>query len=198
VAGDPRKIRVFFAVAPAAAVHAAAVESARTLRELPGASGIRWVREEGLHVTLRFVGEIDPALVSGLVDRVKGETVGLAPFPLGLGAARWFPSERRPQMVVLDVEPPTPLERLAAAVERGVVAAGFAPESRPFRAHLTLGRVKKDQALQLDVTAVDTAAADACEVTEVMLFRSELDRRGARYTPLACVPLAASDEPIHP
>jgi 2'-5' RNA ligase len=195
---DHRRVRVFFAVAPVAAVHDAAVESARTLRELPGASGIRWVREEGLHVTLRFLGEIDAALVSGLVDRVKTETTGLAPFSMHLGAARWFPSKRRPQMLVLDVEPQESLEGLAEAVERGVVAAGFAPENRPFRAHLTLGRVKKDEGLQLDVTVADTAGADACDVTEIILYRSELDRSGARYTPLARVPLAASNDLIHP
>jgi 2'-5' RNA ligase len=88
------------------------------------------------------------------------------------------------------VSPPEALTDLAAAVERGAAAAGFESEDRPFRGHLTLGRMSLGR-MSLGrmkgrkPPSVDGAVADAdCEVGEVVLFRSELRKGGARYTPL--------------
>lgn len=195
---DGQRIRAFFAVELDAATREAAGARTRVLRERPGGDGVRWVREESLHVTLRFLGNIDPARIPDLVHAVSAETAGVAAFRLCVGAARLFPSERRPRVVALDLEPLAPLEALAGAVERGVAVAGFAPEERPFQAHLTLGRVRQRSARRLDVTAPDTAGCEACDVTEVVLFRSELERSGARYTPLERVPLGARAGSDHP
>ena len=149
-------------------------------------------------MTLYFLGDIDPARVPDLARAVARETAGVEPFRLGLGAAHLFPSERRPRVVALTLQPLQPLEALAGAVARGAAAAGFAAEERPFRAHLTLGRVKRRAAQYLDVTVPDTAGGEACDVTEVVLFRSELQRTGARYTPLERVPLGARGGSNHP
>jgi 2'-5' RNA ligase len=195
---NDRRIRAFFAVALDAATRRAAAAWTHSLRERPGGDGVRWVREESLHVTLRFLGDIDPARVPDLVRDVALETTGVEPFRLCLGAARLFPSERRPRVVALGLEPLAPLEALAAAVARGVAAAGFAPEERPFQAHLTIGRVKQRAARRLDVTVPDTVGSEACDVTQAVLFRSELQRTGARYTPLERVPLGALEGSDHP
>ena len=71
------------------------------------------------------------------------------------------------------------------------VAAGFPAEPRPFRAHVTLGRARGDRRIALaeDVTGSVTAAADAWNVTETVLFRSDHAPGGARYTAIARVPL---------
>ncbi len=193
-----RRVRAFFAVALDAAARRAAAAWTQRLRERPCGDAVRWVREESLHVTLQFLGDIDPARVSDLVRAVALETAGVQPFRLQLGSAHLFPSERRPRVVALDLEPQQPLEALAGAVARGVAAAGFALEARPFRAHLTLGRVKRRGAQRLDVTAPDTVGGEACDVTEAVLFRSELQRSGARYTPLERVPLGAREGSHHP
>jgi 2'-5' RNA ligase len=202
VAEECAKIRAFFAVALDAAPRRVAAAWARTLRARPGGAGVRWVGEESLHVTLRFLGSIERERVPELVRRVGVETAALEPFELTLGAAQRFPSERRPRVIALNLAPLAPLEALAGAVERGVVAAGCAPEERHFHAHLTLGRVKQRSARRLDVTAPDTGAGDprdmAQVVAQVVLFRSELLRSGARYTPLECVPLGAPGGSDHP
>jgi 2'-5' RNA ligase len=202
VGGDGARIRAFFAVALDAAPRRAAAAWARTLRARPGGAGVGWVPEENLHVTLRFLGNIDPERVPELVRRVGVETAALEPFELALGAAQRFPSERRPRVIALNLAPLAPLETLAHAVERGVVAAGHAPEERPFHAHVTLGRVKQRSARRLDVTAPDTGAGDPREmaqvVAQIVLFRSELFRSGARYTPLERVPLGAPGGSDHP
>jgi 2'-5' RNA ligase len=183
-----------------APARAAAAALARVLRRQPGGDAVRWVREESLHVTLRFLGSVDVDRLTGLVERVREQTAQIAPFRLRLGPARAFPSPRRPRVIALDVEPAAPVEALAAAVERGVVAADFPPEERAFRPHLTLGRVKGRAGRLLDVTAPDTAPDDAWDVTETVLFRSDLGRSGAKYTPLERTPLGApgDDDPAHP
>jgi len=151
---------------------------------------VRWVRSENLHVTLRFLGEIAPELQAPLAAQVRAQTAALAPFALRLGALAGFPSGRRPRVVVLELAPQAPLAALAEAVERGVVAAGCAPEPRAFRGHLTLGRVRERG---MPPSLAELAAPPAVfEVTESVLFASELHPSGSRYTPLERVPLGGA------
>ncbi len=199
-------IRAFFAVDVDDATRAAASDVASALRAGPDGGEVRWVRPESLHVTLRFLGEIDARRVPELTSRVREQTERLSPFRMRLGGPRPFPSLRRPTVVVLDVEPEEPLRELAEAVERGVVAAGFAPETRTFHPHLTLGRVQRRRGGDRRrtgrrfSTGMDAAApADvACDVTESALFRSELAPSGARYTPLERIPLGSHPVSITP
>ena len=183
-------LRAFFAIELAAPARAAAGDLLHALHERPGADRVRWVREENLHVTLRFLGDIATDTVPALLHAVAARTAAIAPFSIGLGAVHLFPSQRRPRVVALAVQPPEPILELAAAVEHGVVEAGFEPEPRRFRAHLTLGRVRPRQKLP-DVTGPDTPDADPTRVREAILFRSELHRSGSRYTPLGRAPLGA-------
>lgn len=183
-------IRAFFAVDLDGVSRRAASEVARALRAAPGGDRVRWVRPEGLHVTLRFLGNIEPGRIQPLVRAVGGQIAGLRPFRIQLGAAHPFPSGRRPHVMVLEVAPAEPLAELAEAVERGVVEAGFDPEPRPFRAHLTLGRLR-GRRFPSTTDAVAPEAA-VCDVEEAVLFRSDLHRSGARYTPLERIPLGSS------
>jgi 2'-5' RNA ligase len=160
------------------------------LRARPGGDAVRWVRPENLHVTLRFLGEIAPGLRASLASQVRAQSATLAPFELQLGALASFPPARRARVVVLELAPGEPLAALAGAVERGVVAAGCAPEARAFRGHLTLGRVReRGAAPSLAALAVPPVAFD---VTESVLFASELHSEGSRYTPLERVPLGGA------
>ena len=181
-------VRTFFAVELDAGARQAAAGVARRLAEAPGGDGVRWVRPEALHVTLRFLGETPAARVAPLARRAAQEVAALAPFTLHLGPAELFPSPRRPRVVALGLEPAAPLLELAAALERACVALGFPAELRPFRAHLTLGRL-----LGRSFPTVAALAAPAAElaVEEVVLFRSELSPAGSRYTPLERARLGA-------
>jgi 2'-5' RNA ligase len=187
---DETRIRAFFAIELHGAARRAAGRRLEALRRRPGGDRIRWVREENLHVTLRFLGDIGTAEVPALLREVAREAAGTAPFAVRLGGVRLFPSARRPRVVALEVLPPEPLSALALAVERGVVAAGQAPEQRPFRSHLTLGRLRPGGPPP-DVTVPDTPDAETLGVTEVVLFQSELHRNGSRYTAVGRVPLGA-------
>ena len=182
-------IRAFFAIELGSAARAAAAELARWLREARGGDGVRWVRPEALHVTLRFLGDIDPSRAAPLAGRARLEAARLRPFALRLGPAELFPTPRRPRVVALGLEPVAPLEELAGAIERAVVAEGFAPEERGFRAHLTLGRVKDRR---FPSVAAAPLPAEEFAVEEAVLFRSELSPAGPRYTPIERIPLAGA------
>lgn len=191
------EIRAFIAVPLDAAARAAAQHAIRALRELRHGDAVRWVREENLHVTLRFLGNLAPARIPELVRRVRAETAQVAPFELRPGAVAPFPDARRPRVVALDLEPEAPLAALAGAVERGAQAAGFAAETRRFRGHCTLGRVPLRGRFPA-VTVPVTVPGFTLDVTEAVLFRSDLERAGARHTPLERLPLAAARAVDHP
>jgi 2'-5' RNA ligase len=186
-------IRAFFAVDLAPCARRAAAAAAAELET--GSAGVRWVREEAYHVTLRFLGPVDPAAIPGLTQAVACAVSDQAPFSVRLGASRLFPSLRRPRAVVLDLEPECPLRRLAEVVEAGVVGTGLPAEERPFRSHLTLGRIRGRER-----PALPSIAASGVElpVAEVVLFESHLRRPGARYIPLERIALGGSVSPDHP
>jgi 2'-5' RNA ligase len=187
---EQSRIRVFWALERGASARRRAAAITAALREQPDGGAVRWVHEESLHMTLRFLGAIDPARVEGVVAAVA-EAMHGAPFEARLGSLELFPSRRRPRVIALGVAPAAELAALAARVERGAVAAGFPAEPRPFRAHVTLGRAQGDRRISLAeaVTGSVTAAADAWDVTETVLFRSDHAPGGARYTAIARVPL---------
>lgn len=215
---EPERLRAFFAIPLDGPARAAAGALVRVLRSRDGGARTRWVPEENLHVTLRFLGDVAASALPALLREVGAQTAEMQPFELRLGRLHPFPSARRPRVIALDLLPPEPVHALAAAVERGVVAAGAAPEERRFRAHLTLGRVRpREPAPDLTdpggmlltptrVTGPDTGGAEdvrvgegtAFHVTETVLFRSELRPRGSRYTPLGRVPLGAARQTSPP
>jgi 2'-5' RNA ligase len=182
-------VRAFFAVEPPQAAKLALAALTQQLRERPDGDAVRWVRPEGFHVTLRFLGNVPSAELPALAQAVEAALVGAPGFRVTLGAVRAFPSARQPRVVVVELEPEAELLALAERVEVGVVAAGLEPSPRRFRAHLTLGRVRGRRLPPLDLPAAGEGEID---VHEVVLFRSDLGRDGSRYTPLACLPLAGS------
>jgi 2'-5' RNA ligase len=165
---------------------AAAAAAARLAREVRGRE-VRWARPETYHLTLRFLGEIDADRVAPLVARVGEAVAALAPLELRLGAVVAFPGPRRPRVIAATIEPAEPLEALARILEAAVVRAGFPREARPFRPHLTLGRVR-DRALP-SLAAAGPLAAEPFRVAELVLFRSDLQADGALHTPLERIAL---------
>jgi len=191
---DGRAIRAFFAIELEPGARAAVCDVLGALCKASGGESVHWVRQEALHVTLRFLGNVDPSQLAPLAQAVGAEVSGLSPIAMTLGAARLFPSPRRPRVVALEVGPEAELAGLAAAVERGTEACGFEPENRPFRSHLTLGRIKQGRGP--DVSAAGVPAGTAASVESVVLFQSELQRSGAKYTPLERMRLGGA--PVHP
>lgn len=181
-------MRAFVAVELPAAAHTRLVEVKRELACLGAA--VRWVRDENLHVTLKFLGNVSTealeALRAGLVDALSGPPA-LAATVRGLGA---FPTLRRPKVIWARIDC-APLADVAAIVDRGAAHIGVAPETRPFAAHVTLGRVTGGAGWRPLADAL-TARADQnvgdAVFTELVAFRSDLRPGGALYTKLWSIP----------
>jgi 2'-5' RNA ligase len=149
---------------------------------------LRWTRPEGWHLTLKFLGERTPKEVERIIATAHEVAARVRPFEAALGGWGAFPSPGRPR--VLWVGTAVGAEGLigvATALDKALAEAGFPPEEKEFHPHVTLARV--------DVAAVGADAFNRLQerplapqpfpVDRIVVFRSILDRGGARYHPLA-------------
>lgn len=145
-------MRLFIALTPPAEVQRAVWEAFRPLRahELP----VKWVAPEGVHLTLKFLGEVDDERRDDLVATLGAAAAGTHPLALTVRGAGAFPDLERPRVFWAGVEPDAALELLADHVERGFAPLGFPTEARAFRPHLTLGRAMRN-ARPRDFAGVD-------------------------------------------
>ena len=159
-------------------------------------SGLRWVRPEGVHLTLKFLGETPAERVPAIEGALATALLGTEPFRLALGATGTFGGRRGPRVVWLDITGDVQrLQGLQAAVERAMVGVGFAPEERQYSPHLTLARVPQPprpgtaERVSRALEAVEPPRVEF-EVREIVLIRSRLQPGGAVYERLAGFPLA--------
>ena len=155
---------------------------------------VAWVAPQNFHITVKFLGGIDEERVPTIVEAVRAATAGHRAFTLeirGLGA---FPAPTRPRVLWAGVtEGAAALIALAGAVDAALAALGFEREARAFTAHVTLARVREPRRVPPLADAIDRAGAQRFGgplIDHVALVRSDLSPRGARYTPLATIPLA--------
>jgi 2'-5' RNA ligase len=152
----------------------------------PRMPGARWVRPEGVHLTLRFLGATTAAEIDRMEGMLRKATEDCPPttaMARGLGV---FPDRGRPRILWLGLEVAAPVLGLQASCEAAAVSAGFQAEGRPFRPHLTLGRWR-DPSPRPELPTVDLGETTLDTLT---VFRSELRSGGARYTPLLSLKLA--------
>ncbi len=159
-------------------------------------AGVRWVKPGSIHLTLKFLGNIHPAQVEDIALAVAQEVRDEPPITLraaGLGA---FPSRRKPRVIWIGMEGEVQrLTRIQARVENALEPLGFVREKRPFQPHLTIGRVKDRRKLQALIDAMAELKIpefDSFDVTEIILYKSDLRPTGAIYTKLHRMSLAAS------
>jgi 2'-5' RNA ligase len=143
----------------------------------------RWTQPEGIHLTLKFLGEISNAKVREVSESLK--SLGrFESFTVGLRGFGFFPDARRPRVFWAGVEAPASLSRLAEQVEEAMRKIGFAREERAFRPHLTLARFRVPRpqpALQALLTQQGEQELGNFEVSEFFLFESKLSPQGAEY-----------------
>lgn len=153
---------------------------------------VRWVRPAGIHLTLKFLGDVPSSRVASIAQAVEVACGGFSSFTFELAGLGCFPNPRRPRVMWVGVQEPTGvLARLHKAVENELAGLNFKPEGRPFRPHLTLGRVQRKvsrddrQRLGELIAGSDVGTLGSMEVSSVNLMRSDLRPGGAVYTALA-------------
>jgi 2'-5' RNA ligase len=181
---SPAAIRAFVALPVG---ERAASRIAETIGELRGSlPGIRWV-ESGVHLTLRFLGWASPDRLIALAEPLRRAAADCPASEARIAGLATFPERGSPRVLWLGVTLRPELEALQAACEAAAVAAGFAPETRPFRAHLTLGRWR-ERARRPALPQVDLGLTP---IDRMVLFRSDLKPSGAVHTPLSNFALGA-------
>jgi len=162
---------------------------AATIRRLaPSLPDLRFVREEGAHVTLRFFGWTRAHTLAALEAPLRAAAAVCPPFDTAIRGLGLFPERGRPRVLWLGLALPAPAARLQAACETAAVAAGLEPETRAFHPHLTLGRWRA-RAPRPALPDVDLGSA---HVRELVLYRSDIRPSGSVYTPLAVFPLGGA------
>ena len=194
------RIRSFVAIDVTGAARDAVVAFLDRLRAT--GADVAWSRPDALHVTLKFLGSVDPERLARLGAALDAAVREQAAFTLTLRGVGAFPSLGRPTVLWIGVDAPE-LAALAARVDDAARAEGFAPEARVFHPHLTLGRIRDDRrrrrggALPAErrgaLEAERTTVFGVVEIADVILFRSDLGARGARHTPLVRFPLHRCD-----
>jgi 2'-5' RNA ligase len=194
----PDDLRLFVALELPDPILAALDDVQRTLQGKMPTRTVRWVRGEGIHLTLKFLGETPAVQREAITAALAAACAGYPPLTLRAAGLGCFPTSQRPRVIWVGLE--GDLERLAAlqrAVESALEPLGFRPEGRAFNPHLTLGRLKDASSADVKVvgsviegTALGTVGT--WTASAVSLMRSELRPDGARYTCLAHVALEES------
>lgn len=149
---------------------------------------VKWVRPEGIHLTLKFLGDVPDGQRSAVVEALGRATRGARPLPLTVEGFGAFPQPARARVVWAGVTAEPALELLQHAVEREFTPLGFPTEARQFRPHVTLGRAARDarpvafKGFDQALEALEALAFSETVVIEsVDLMRSSLQSGGVVY-----------------
>jgi 2'-5' RNA ligase len=173
------------------AIKAAAAAVQREL--MKSEAQVAWVRSDGMHLTLKFLGEVSDSQLDEIEEALVSAAAGCGSMKISVRGLGVFPNPKNPRVVWLGIQPEDDrLLRLQERIDRALTPLGFPPERRDFRPHLTLGRVKTSRGLDDLMKALAVQhhfLAGDCVLGELHLIQSELRREGAVYTKLWSVAL---------
>lgn len=151
------------------------------------ARGARWVRTEGMHLTLKFIGETKPETVEQIKSQLR-EVRSAAPADMRFRGIGFFPNERRPRVMWVGIEASANLTELVGEIEKRMESSiGIPRESRLFVPHLTLARFDSEKGttdLAKEVELLGPPEFGSARASEFHLYQSVLKRSGAEYTRL--------------
>lgn len=166
------------------------------VHDLPPNASLTWVRPASLHVTVKFLGDIEEALVERLQDAISNVVSAHRPLHVPLERLGVFPRLQQPRVLWIGPsgnwdggEDAARLAALHRSIEDCCISLNLAPDSRPLSAHLTLARIKAGhhavgQALARSGAMDRPLAVDALPIDGIALMRSELKPTGSVYTAL--------------
>ncbi len=173
--------------------------------KLGGPSGVKWVDPQGIHLTLKFLGNVAVNMLGNITGAMEAAAQGIPPFRLEVKELGFFPNLRRVQVAWVGISGEVDkIGKIQKRIESNLAPLGFAPESRSFTPHLTLARLRNQaspderQKFGQLIAGIKFRAAHPIEVNAISLMRSQLTGKGAIYSPISSVglkkPLSAASD----
>lgn len=179
---EPQRVRAFVATIPDRALSQRLIDACRTIKDKVPNNAVHWIPPSNLHVTLRFLGNLNTEQLELLPAILSEKLAGYRPFTAEFDRVRWFPSAKRPRVIAACFKTSPELHALAVRVELAARAIALSPGKRPFRGHLTLARYrgKEGQPTELELPLDNLHM----RVDQVVLFSSRLTPNGPIYKTL--------------
>jgi RNA 2',3'-cyclic 3'-phosphodiesterase len=182
-------MRTFIAIELPSEIKSALASLQTELRR--AGADVSWTRPENIHLTLKFLGEVDERRIGEVEKVCVASATEFQPFTLSLNETGVFPNARQPRILWAglagEIEKTVEMRK---RLDDGLSLIGFEREEKDFRPHLTIGRVKSNRKIRelLALAGARQVPTLSFVVTEIVLMKSELHPAGARYTPVAKVP----------
>lgn len=163
----------------------------------PHYAEVKWVNPEAVHLTLSFFGAVEQAFIDTAGDILKEIAPRHRAFSLSLRGVGGFPDLSHPRVLWTGLSGQTDsLQALKQVIDAGLLKAGVVPEERDFLPHLTLGRLRGSnrQVRNLPPEILNFHSLRNYRAERMIIFKSELTREGARYTPLRTFELLPGNE----
>lgn len=149
--------------------------------------GVKWEKQEKLHITLKFLGNVETPMLNDINELLADVTKTWSPIDINLLDFGGFPNLRNPRVLVMSLSEDTGLGDLQSKIDNGLSGLGFEKEKREFRSHVTVGRVKKKYRSHGDLPVPDKTPFT---INEIAVIKSEITREGSIYTPISTFQLA--------
>lgn len=164
------------------------------LREVP--ADVKWVEQQNFHLTVKFLGDVNPSKTNEIIKSVREAVSGLGDFELEIAGLGFFPNSQRPKVIWAGVHGEVrKFQELYYRVEKSMDFIGHPSDSKRFSPHLTLGRLRSAQGSfelvqKAQVTEKETDVISKVKVDTIELMESQLTRKGPMYTVLETLKLA--------
>lgn len=184
-------IRTFVAVLIDDGLKAKIAEVQDQVKKL--APDVKWVTPENFHITLKFLGNVPEDVLPQVIAAVEEAALGFSPFDLAISGVGAFPNPARARVVwVGSGDGREKMSELASSVDKRLTELGFAADDKPFKAHITIGRVKTSRFLRPLAEGIGKVNAENLgtqTVSSVAIMQSDLGREGPTYTPIQVIGL---------
>jgi len=147
--------------------------------------GVKWEKSEKLHVTLKFLGDVEESMLDDIANLIQERASEYSPFSFNLTELGGFPNLKKPRVLYIGLSNNTQLAKLANELEGHFNGLGFEKENRKFVPHITLGRVKK----KINIEDRPHIIQSSFQINQIGLIKSELRPSGSVYTPVKIVEL---------
>ncbi len=188
MAQDQPLWRIFFAIHLPTAIRSRAAAQSERLRDLVPDASASWTREDNMHLTIKFIGEVSADAVEKLSSAAASAVSGISSFDIIVGGAGAFPKKGPPRVLWIGIEDPSgKLQELHKKLDEECTIRGFQKENRGFQPHFTIGRLRKPHHARTLAAAHEELGFEPQDVnvSELLLMRSELSSKGSKYTILS-------------